>query len=37
MSIEEIGNEIKSKTLGYPFKPLNMPKLVSKRPIYKQL
>jgi len=35
MSIEEIGNEIKSKTLGYPFKPLTLPKLVSMRPLYK--
>ncbi|MEM3522131.1 MAG: His/Gly/Thr/Pro-type tRNA ligase C-terminal domain-containing protein, partial [Candidatus Bathyarchaeia archaeon] len=35
MSIEEIYNEIRSKSLGYPFKPLTLPKLLSMRPIYK--
>ncbi|MEM2896595.1 MAG: threonine--tRNA ligase [Candidatus Bathyarchaeia archaeon] len=35
MSIEEINYEIRNKTLGYPFKPLTLPKLLSRRPIYK--
>ncbi len=33
-SIEEIAEEIKEKTKGMPFKPLPMPVLLSKRPVF---
>jgi threonyl-tRNA synthetase len=35
MLIEDLINEIKSKTEGYPFKPSTLPMLLSKKPIYK--
>jgi threonyl-tRNA synthetase len=37
MSIKDLILEIKCKTEGYPFKPLNMPMLLSKRPVYKMI
>lgn len=37
MSLRELIEEIQRETEGYPYKPLNMPILLSKRPIYKKL
>ncbi len=34
MSLEEIIDEVKEKIMHYPFKPLPLPKLISKRPIF---
>ncbi len=34
MSLQELINQIKSKTRGKPFKPLPLPKLLSKRPSF---
>ncbi|MEM2843354.1 MAG: threonine--tRNA ligase [Candidatus Bathyarchaeia archaeon] len=37
ISIKDLILEVKNKTEGYPFKPLNMPMLLSKRPVYKMI
>ncbi len=35
MKVEDLAQEIRSKTSGYPFRPLNIPALVSTRPGYR--
>ncbi|MEA1905026.1 MAG: threonine--tRNA ligase [Candidatus Hadarchaeota archaeon] len=34
MGLEEIVEFVKSRTKGYPFRPLSLPKLMSRRPIF---
>jgi len=34
MKLEEVVKIIKSKTKGFPFKPLTLPKLLTKRPVF---
>jgi len=37
MSLEELVNLVRSKTAGYPYRELNLPKLLSQRPGYKRV
>lgn len=36
LTLEEIINKVKHEIVGYPWKPLPLPKLLSRRPIYKK-
>jgi len=34
MSLEDLINYVKEKTKGFPYKPLPVPRLITKRPVF---